>query len=448
MPAHLTLLNRKLVEVAAGTIPRLLVCMPPRHGKSLLCSQFFPAWYLGTYPDRRVLLTSYQADFAAQWGRRSRDLLLEYGRSVFAVEVAPGVAAAERWELARWGGGMQTAGVGGAITGKGAHLLVIDDPVKNAEEAMSSTLRSKTWEWYLSTAYTRLEPGGAVVLVQTRWHAADLAGRVLGEASAEEPWETIHLPALAEADDTLGRAPGTALWPERYSAARLANIRRTLGSFWFAALYQQRPTPAEGGLFRRSWFRYWQPVEDLFHLSAGAVRAADCWRFATVDLAISQEQTADFTVIAVWAVTPGGDLILLELLRERLPAPALLPTLHALTQRWQLDYFAVEKVGFQEALIQQARRAGLAVRGVAAHGDKVSRAAAASIRFEAGLVHFPRGARFLNDLEDELLQFPHAPHDDQVDAIAYACLEVGRRYGIGNVHPLTSNHSRDITPVE
>ena len=173
---HLGLLNRKLLDVAEGRINRLLITMPPRHGKSEFASKYFPAWFLGRYPEKRVILASYEADFASQWGRKVRDLLEHHGSRLFGVMVRHDSKAADRWELADHGGGMQTAGVGGAITGKGADLLIIDDPVKNAEQANSDVYREKTWEWYTSTAYTRLEPGGAVILIQTRWHEDDQIG--------------------------------------------------------------------------------------------------------------------------------------------------------------------------------------------------------------------------------------------------------------------------------
>src|SRR5690348_3861723 len=216
---HLRLLSDALWRVAAGHIRRLMVFMPPRHGKSELVSHYFPAWYLGTRPNRRVILTSYEADFAATWGRKVRDVLAEFGPTLYGVRVRDDSSAANRWDLAEHTGGMVTAGVGGPITGRGADVLIIDDPVKNADDALSATMRERVWEWWRSTAYTRLEPSGAAVLVMTRWHEDDLAGRLLGEMEqGGEHWEVLRLPAIAEEeDDALGRHPGEALWPQRFS---------------------------------------------------------------------------------------------------------------------------------------------------------------------------------------------------------------------------------------
>ena len=195
--------------------------------------------------------------------RRARDVLNEYGNSVFGIEVNNKSSAANRWDIQGHTGGMVTAGVGGPITGKGADILIIDDPVKNAEEANSQTYRDKTWEWYQSTAYTRLEPNGSIILIMTRWHEDDLAGRILHQIDQDkgEQWEIINLPAIAEDHDILGRNIGEPLWPGRYDLNELERIKYTTGSYWWSALYQQRPQPPEGGLLKRSWIKYYQPYE-------------------------------------------------------------------------------------------------------------------------------------------------------------------------------------------
>ena len=243
-PPHIHLLNDAIVETIQ-TGGRLIVMMPPRHGKSEMCSHWLPTWILSCWPEKEIILTSYAADFAAEWGRKARDSAERAG-----VRLRPDVQSASRW-MTKAGGGMVTAGVGGGVSGRGADVLFCDDPVKNAEEANSPTYRQRMWDWWRSTAMTRLQPGAAVIIIMTRWHMDDLAGRCL----REEPgvWRVLSLPALAEGDDILGRAEGEALWPERYPASELAKVRER-GVYWWNALYQQRPYGREGAMFNRGWF--------------------------------------------------------------------------------------------------------------------------------------------------------------------------------------------------
>jgi hypothetical protein len=275
LATHLDLLNQKLLKVAGGIerreSPRLAVVMPPRHGKSELCSKSFPAWFVGKYPDYRTILTAYEAAFARDWGRKARDLVESNGHH-FGITVRRDSSAADRWDIDGHTGGMLTAGVGKGITGRGAELLIIDDPVKDAAEANSETFRKRNWDWYTSTAYTRVEPGGGIVVIQTRWHEEDLVGKILTHAKETgEHWDVLHLPALSEGRDVdaLGRELGEPLWPDRYDREALSRIKATQGSYWFCALYQGRPQPAEGGAFKRSWFKYYcidEEQPDLFCL--------------------------------------------------------------------------------------------------------------------------------------------------------------------------------------
>lgn len=409
--------------------------MPPRHGKSEFISKYFPAWFLGTFPDRRVILAGHEADFAMTWGRKVRDLLQEFGPSVFGVGVRRDSTAANRWTVDKHMGGMDTAGVGGSITGKGSDLLVIDDPIKNAKDANSKTFRDSLWDWYTSTAYTRIEPHGSVILVMTRWHADDLGGRIKLNETDLEPWVHLHLPAFAMPGDVLGRHEGAALWPERYNEKVLEDRRQILGSYWFSALFQGLPQPAEGGQFKRSWFRYWRREGDYIRLLgpdegvSKLVRLADCRRFGIMDLAFSLKKSADYTAISAWAVTPDSDLILLDLHRDRIEGPGLVPAARRMVERHDLPYIGIEATAAQLAVVQSARRSGLTVRALRAETDKVSRAQIATVRCEAGQVYFPAQAPWLGDFETELLSFPTGAHDDMVDTLLYAAYDVHHRGG-------------------
>lgn len=239
---HLDLLAEWLLDVAYGRRKRVIVTMPPRHGKSEFISRWFPVWFLNKWPWKRIILASYEAEFAASWGRKVRNSITQNG-SRLRVAVRGGSSAADYWETTK-DGGMTTAGVGGPITGKGADLLIIDDPVKNWQEANSPTIRERTWDWWQSTAYTRLEPHGAAIVVMTRWHEEDLAGRLL--AATGEQWDLLNLPALSESGDALGREIGEPLWPERFGMSELLAKRGSMDEFVWIPLYQQRPSGAAG----------------------------------------------------------------------------------------------------------------------------------------------------------------------------------------------------------
>ncbi|MDR4483810.1 MAG: terminase family protein [Nitrospirales bacterium] len=438
---HLQILNEELCDVAAGKTTRLIVTLPPRHGKSELISHYFPAWFIGRFSRKKVILASYEASFAEEWGAKARDLLLEWGEAIFGVTLKK--TAANKWTT-RQGGGMQTAGVGGAITGKGAHVFIIDDPVKNAEEASSPVYRKKAWDWYRSTAYTRLEPGGALILVMTRWNEDDMAGRIIKQAGGSmRGWKILNIPATCE-DETqpieqrLGRKNGDALWDARYNKATLENIRQEIGSYWYSALYQQRPAPLEGNIFKREWFNYYQTLyienekgeqEIVYelHTKNGIVRreAKACWILGTMDLAVSEEAEADFTVVSVFAVTEFNEIIWLECAETKIQGPDQPKLAWDMYNKWQMDYMGVEDTGYQLSLVQDLMREGMAVKRIRAERNKIATAITASVRYENGKIFHPYQAHWLVGAESQLISFPNAGHDDIKDTVSMAAIEVG-----------------------
>jgi len=415
IPPHINLLNEKLQDVAIGEINRLMVFMPPRHGKSFLVSQYFVSWYLGMFPDKRVILTAYEADFAATWGRRARDILNEYGKSVFGVEVNNKSSAANRWDIKNHNGGMVTAGVGGPITGRGADILIIDDPVKNAEEANSQTYRNRTWDWYQSTAYTRLEPDGSIILIMTRWSEDDLAGRILHQKQQGngEHWEIINLPAIAEEHDLLGRKPGEPLWPERYDLKELQRIKDTTGSYWWSSLYQQRPQPPGGGLLKRDWIKHYQPNElpDLKELNI----------YQAWDLAISMRETADYTVCTTIGVSDDNKIYVLDWYRDRIDFPTQVKMVEKLAKKWDPLQIGIESNAYQKALPQQLlENTILPIKEVNRTKDKVTRISAGFIHFENGKVLIPENHQELKNFINEYVYFPQGRHDDMLDSMELA----------------------------
>lgn len=272
---HLDLIDQVIRDIAAGRPRKVLITMPPRHGKSRRAARWAPLWYLSRHPDHRVMIASYSADLADDHGRWIRDAINTYGPAL-GLALHAGSKAANRFDLAdqdgnRLEGGLVTAGVGGGLTGKGAHLAIVDDPIKDDADAQSPTMRKRLWDWWTSVLLTRIEPGGSVVVIQTRWHEDDLAGRVLAGEDAED-WTILDLPALADSpDDPLGRAIGQPLWPRRYGHAALAKIRRAVGERVWWSLFQQKPRPMSGGVWKQEWI-------DDNRISTAILRSIDLTR--------------------------------------------------------------------------------------------------------------------------------------------------------------------------
>lgn len=414
---HLVRLTELLLRIEKGELRRLMVFMPPRHGKSELISRYFPAWYLARHPDRRVILASYESDFAASWGRKTRDTLNEWAEALHPnVKVNPDSSSASRWDILGHTGGMITAGAGGPITGRGGHLIIIDDPVKNAEEANSRTIRERVWEWYRSTLYTRLEPGGAIILIMTRWHEDDLAGRIIADSrETGEEWEILNLPAIAEENDPLGRQPGEALWPARFPREELDRIRLTLGSYWWNALYMQRPLPPGGEMFKREWFAI---VED-YPRDARFVRF---WDIA------GTAGGGDYTVGALLAYK-DGIIWVVDVTRGQW-SPAEVETVVRQTAEMDGKHVPVrieeEGGGSGKALIHSFITRiipGWDVRGCRPLSGKETRANPLAALAEAGNLRLVRGG-WNRDLIDEFSIFPRGDHDDIVDAVSGGYAEI------------------------
>lgn len=434
MYAHVKLMSDAIVSMVDDDACDILVVeVSVRHGKSWLCSVATPVWYLGLFPEHRVGLASYEGDFAADWGRKARSAMATAGPDL-GLEIDKKSSAASRWDLVlpdgRTAGGMWTAGAGGPIEGKGYHLGIIDDPIKNREQADSQEFRDKQWEWWESTWVPRGEPGNKIIIVMSRWHEDDIVGRLKADSGGKRV-RTIRLPALAEEDDALGREPGEALCPERYDVAALEGLRESVGTWTWAARYQQRPQPAGGGTFHADHFRYYTVDDRGLLLNRGdrveLVDLDECYRFATTDIAFTKGKRSDWTVCAHWAVTPGGDLILRHLDRVQVEGPDHLPLIR---RAWEHQprpaWVGVERTSSSLTLIGMAQRDGILIRELRPDRNKQSRAEAAATLCAQGRIFFPKGAAWLDTFEAELLGFPTAAHDDCVDVFAYAANEVAR----------------------
>lgn len=396
--AHLRYVRRHLARLAPGD--NLMIFLPPRHGKSEMLTVRYAAWYLETYPDRRVIVGAYNQTLANKFSRKTRAV----ARTRIPLDKER--TAVEDWQTTH-GGGLRAVGVGAGITGQGGDLIIIDDPVKSREEANSATYRDRVYDWYTDDLYTRREPGASMILIMTRWHEDDLAGRILASDDAGS-WRVLTLPALAEPDDPLGRPVGAALCPERYDEAALADIRTAIGSRSFASLYQQRPVELEGGFFKASWF-----------LTAPAPASGVTWvrywdRAGTAG-------KGDYTVGVRMGRSPDGLFYIDDVVRGQWSTGERDRIVRATAAR---DGTAVPVILEQEpgssgvdAFSYMARQlAGYAVHADRVTGDKETRARGFAAQLEAGNVYLRPGADWLARYRAELCSFPSGTHDDQVDA--------------------------------
>lgn len=409
---HLRYLAGALQRVEKGEITRLIITCPPRHCKSLLTTENFAAWFLGRNPEAQVITGTYGQRLADKWGRKVRN----HVRSPIFHRIFPGVKLADDSQAAaafalNRGGYYFGTGRGGAGTGLGADLFLIDDPTKDRKEADSALIQQTIRDWYTDVVTTRLMPGGRVVIIMTRWTDADLVGFVLKEHQ-HEGWTIVNLPALAENDDPLGRAPGEALWPEQYNLQELQKKKATLPARSWAALYQQRPVPQEGLIVKPDYFRTQRfrtpplrPVRTIISL----------------DTARKGEASSDPSVWTVWMETEKG-FFLVAVMRRTLEYPSLKATTKSLAEKWHPDLILIEDSANGTALYQDLRatsRLPLLLVGTGGQ-DKAARLSSCSDLMEGGRVWLPHEAEWLPEYEEELFRFPAVRHDDQVDSTSQA----------------------------
>ncbi|MBD5603567.1 MAG: phage terminase large subunit [Candidatus Eremiobacteraeota bacterium] len=439
MARHLLLLNRALIDVAEKRILRLIINIPVRHGKSETGSGYFPAYFLGTNPDDKVLLAGHSGAYAQEYGQFARDVIEQRGPDLHGVSVQRGSSSKTFWKIANRRGRMISRGIGGSFPGTGADLLIIDDPVKSPDEADSPAARAKLQRWYTGIARSRLSPDGATVLIMSRWRQDDFAGYLKDLWTKNDlPFTEIHLPALALENDLLGRAPGEARWPDfapvGWTAEKLEKIRREVGPRTWNAQYQGVPTDAAGEFFKRESFRYYtieqtpngyafRTVDHVGGLdSIRNVPLDRCRIMEYVDLVSGLKQSNDFTVVTTIAVEPmRKDIFVLDVFRARIPGPEQGPALRAVVRKWLPYRVRIESVAYQQTFVQAAEADGMPVEPIMrGRGDKLTRANYIALRYQQGHVFHPRAATWLGDFEDELLTFPLGAHDDQVDTIADA----------------------------
>ena len=428
MGRHIKLLCSKLQGVVDGDIKRLMVFLPPRSSKSLICSKLFPAWYIGNFSNHEIMSVSHSDQLASDFGRTVRDIVNteKFQRIFKGVALRSDVKAAGKWKTNK-NGSYYAAGVRSQVAGRGANIALLDD-VMSEEDSFSQTGRKYIKEWYPAGLRTRLMPNGSIIIINTRYHYDDLCGWLLKqEKTAEQstyPWEVISIPAWLneEAAELLDLPVGSSYFPEWKSDEILRideqEIRASNGARYWNSLYMQDPSPDDGGIIKRKYIQWWEyedPPECQFIIQ-------------TYDTAFSTSRTADYSVIQTWGIFHDYDddyghsshLILLGNTRGRYEYPELRRIAQELYRDFRPDVCIIERKASGQSLIQDMRRAGLPVLDYLPDKDKVARVYASTPMMEAGRVWLPKNKIWADDLFSECMSFPNGSHDDQVDCLTMA----------------------------
>jgi predicted phage terminase large subunit-like protein len=414
---HHALMAKKFEDIANGKIKRLIINMPPRHTKSEFASYLLPAWFLGKYPNKKIIQCSNTAELAVGFGRKVRNLVDgdQYAKVFPNVNLRSDSKAAGRWST-NGNGEYFAIGVGGTVTGKGADLLIIDDPHSEQEAALAASnpeVYDKVYEWYGSGPRQRLQPGGAIVIVMTRWGKRDLTGRILQstiERDGDE-WEQIDLPAILPSEKPL--------WPEFWSYEELVKLRNELPVSKWSAQYQQQPTSEAGALVKREWWQMWEqenPPQCEFIIQS--------W-----DTAFTKNERSDYSACTTWGVfykdenPDDANVILLDAFKERLEFPELKEKALQYYKEWEPDAFIVEAKASGAPLIFELRRMGIPVQEFTPTrgNDKISRVNSVSDLFASGKIWCPR-TRWAEEVMEEMAAFPNSDHDDLVDSSTQALI--------------------------
>ena len=425
-------------RVAEGKLKRLIINMPPRHTKSEFASYLLPAWFLGRFPEKKIIETAHTAELAVGFGRKVRNLVntSDY-QAIFPTKLSSDSKAAGRWNTNK-GGDYFAIGVGGAVTGKGADLLIIDDP-HSEQEAMQGTaaVYDRVFEWYNSGPRQRLQPGGAIIIVMTRWSKKDLTGQILANAAKRDgdDWEVIEFPALMPS--------GKPLWPEFWSEKELHAIKAELPVGKWEAQYQQNPTSEEGAIIKREYWKIWEddtppPIE---------------YTIQSWDTAFEKNNRADFSACTTWGVfylpnengESRANIILLNAVKERMEFPELKRKAYDQYKEWNPDTCIVEKRAAGAPLIYELRQMGIPVSEYTPSkgSDKIARVNAISDLFHSGMVWCP-DVRWADEVMEECASFPNGDHDDLVDSTSQALL----RFRQGGFLRLNSDREDEVKPFK
>jgi len=425
---HSKIMAEKFEQIANGTLKRLIINMPPRHGKSEFSSFLFPAWLMGKKPKTKIIQATHTAELSYRFGRKMRNLMNDglYRKIFKGVNLRADSKASGRWDT-NHGGEYFGAGTGGAITGRGADLLIIDDP--HSEQNITDSAFENAFEWYMSGPRQRLQPGGAIVIIMTRWSERDLTARLMrqqAEVKADQ-WEVIEFPALLPS--------GKPIWPEYWKQEELEKIKANLPVMSWEAQYQQNPTSEEGAIIKREWWKKWtkEKIPELIHV------------IQSYDTAYSKKDSADFSAISTWGIFQTADykdnIILLDCQKDRWEFPQLKRIAFEQYKYWDPDTIVVEAKASGMPLIQELRQKGIPVMSYSPSKghDKMTRVNSIAPVFESGMVWAP-DKKFSEEMIEECAAFPYGEHDDLVDSMTQAIM----RYRQGNFVSLKDDYEDPV----
>lgn len=438
--AHTKLITEKLQKIINGEQHFYIISMPPQHGKSLTITKTFPSYYLMKYPDKHAMIVAYSQDLYSQFATSNRRAFSDWSNPLFGLSTSKNTA--QTFNIANHRGGFYATSILGGATGMSADLLVIDDPVKNAEEASSPTVKEKIWNEWTMTFFPRLQKGGSIIVIMTRWQQDDLAGRLLKQSSL--PWEEIKLPAIAEniprgLTDEIGRKNGEALCPELHTIEELERHKLDMGTRQFTALYQQSPTIEGGNIFKRDWIKYYVPTREMqvklgltdkeaIVLPRHLDESVQAW-----DATFKSKENDDYVAGQVWSKRDANVFLRPNWCHKRLSFTETLDAIKSMSRIYpEATAKLVEDKANGPAIIDTLRRTLPGIMPVSPGADsKEARAASVSPYFEAGQVYVPHPlwVPAVEDMIEEWVGFPNMAHDDSVDAMVYAVRRLLKRNG-------------------